>query len=45
MKLSLIAVALALFGTSQVNALRVPREQHEQWGMGMLEAMNMLGLI
>ena len=29
MKLSLIAVALALFGTSQVNALRVTREQHE----------------
>ena len=29
MKLSLIAVALALFGTTQVNALRVPRQQHE----------------
>jgi len=29
MKLSLIAVALALFGTSQVNALRVEREQHD----------------
>ena len=29
MKLSLIAVALALFGTSQVNALRVQRGQHE----------------
>ena len=37
MKLSLIAVALALFGTSQVNALRVTREQHDflmPWMLG-----------
>ena len=29
MKLSLISVALALFGTSQVNTLRVERGQHK----------------
>ena len=29
MKLSLIAVVLAVFGTTQVNALRVERQQHQ----------------